>query len=166
MPVDPETARELVHRVFDLQRVVRCLANSELKHHDLGVAFQGVLRMVAENGGRAVEIASRLGVSAPVLSRHLSDLEALGYVERHRDPEDRRAQLIALTESGWAALREIEEHRIARLQSYLADWDEGQAAAAVEALSQLSDALRRGSADRRLTAMTTTTAQEEARAAH
>jgi DNA-binding MarR family transcriptional regulator len=163
MPVDPETARELVHQVFDLQRVVRCLASSEPRHHEVGVAYQGVLRMVAEHGGRAVEIASKLGVSAPVLSRHLAELEALGYVERHRDPEDRRAQLIALTESGWAVLQEVEEHRIARLQGYLADWDEERAGAAVEAVRQLSDALRTGSAHRR---PTPTTAQEETRAAH
>lgn len=145
MPVDPDTARELIHRVFDLQRVIRCLSSTELKHGDLGVASQGVLRMIAEYGGRAVDLAVKLGVSAPVLSRHLAELEGLGLVERRRDPEDRRAQLVGLTDAGRAQLEVIEEHRIARLQGYLAGWDEGQAAAAVTAVGQLSEALHAGS---------------------
>lgn len=171
MPVDPGTARELIHRVFDLQRVIRCLSTTELKHADLGVASQGVLRMIAEHGGRAVDIAGKLGVSAPVLSRHLAELESLGLVERRRDPDDRRAQLVALTESGMAVLEDIEEHRIARLQGYLEGWDEGQAAEAVMAIGQLSDALRTGARRMRPTAQTAQanqtdqTTEEEALAA-
>lgn len=166
MPVDPGTARELVHRVFDLQRVVRCLSISELKHSELGVASQGVLRVIGEHGGRAVDLADRLGVSAPVLSRHLAELEGLELVQRHRDPEDRRAQLVGLTDRGRQVLEEIEEHRILRLQSYLADWDEERAAAAVATLGQLSDALRSGYRDVRPASPTTTpTPQEEALAA-
>lgn len=168
MPVDPGTARELIHRVFDLQRVIRCLSTTELKHSELGVASQGVLRIIAEHGGRAVDIAAKLGVSAPVLSRHLAELEGLGYVERHRDPEDRRAQLVALTAAGAEVLDEIEEHRTARLQSYLEDWDEGRAADAVLAIGQLSDALRTGAGRMSPTTQTTPTrqnTQEEALAA-
>ncbi|GAB4100701.1 MarR family winged helix-turn-helix transcriptional regulator [Sinomonas halotolerans] len=144
MPVDPVTARELVHRVFDLQRIVRCISAGELRRQDLGVASQGVLRMIGEHGGRAVDLAAKLGVSAPVLSRHLAELEGLGLVGRERDPEDGRAQLIGLTEVGWTVLREVEEQRIARLQELLADWDETQAVGAVDSLTQLVEALGRG----------------------
>ncbi|MDQ4491936.1 MarR family transcriptional regulator [Sinomonas sp. ASV486] len=169
MPVDPDTARELIHRVFDLQRVIRCLSSTELKHGDLGVALQGVLRMIAEYGGRAVDLAGKLGVSAPVLSRHLAELEGLGLVERRRDPEDRRAQLVALTEAGRAQLEDVEEHRIARLQGYLAGWDEDQASAAVTAVGQLSEALHAGSHRMRpahsAPQTTQTTTKEEALAA-
>lgn len=166
MPVDPGTARELIHRVFDLQRVVRCLSTSELKHGELGVASQGVLRVIGEHGGRAVDLAGKLGVSAPVLSRHLAELEGLELVARHRDPEDRRAQLVGLTDRGRTVLEEIEEHRISRLQGYLADWDEERATAAVAAIGQLSEALRSGSGHPRSTSTTpTTTESEEALAA-
>ena len=160
MPVEPETARELVHRIFDLQRAVRCVASAELRHGELGVASQGVLRMIAEHGGRAVDLADKLGVSAPVLSRHLAELEALGHLERHRDPQDRRAQLIALTESGWEALAQIEERRISRLQDYLADWDEQRAAAAAVVLDQLSHALRAGTRSGAAPAIPTTPKEE------
>ena len=160
MPVEPETARELVHRIFDLQRIVRCVASAELRGSErggeLGVASQGVLRMIDEHGGRAVDLAGKLGVSAPVLSRHLAELEALGCIERRRDPEDRRAQLLALTESGRDLLAQIEEHRTERLRAYLADWDEQRAADAAVVLGQLSRALRDGARGTRAGAPATT----------
>lgn len=155
MPVEPETARELVHRIVDLQRTLRCVASAERRQGELGVASQGVLRMIAEHGGPAVDLAGRLGVSAPVLSRHLAELESLGHVERHRDPDDRRAQLLALTASGRETVARIEEHRVERLRTYLADWDEQRAADAVVVLDQLSHALRAGARGNRAAAAPT-----------
>lgn len=35
----------------------------------------------------------------------VDDLERLGYAERHPDPADRRAKLVRMTDSGWAAMR-------------------------------------------------------------
>ena len=127
---------------------MRCVASAELRGSErggeLGVASQGVLKMIDEHGGRAVDLAGRLGVSAPVLSRHLAELEALGCIERRPDPEDRRAQLLALTVSGREVLAQIEERRIERLREYLADWDEQRAADAAVVLGQLTRALRDG----------------------
>ena len=116
MAVAPDTAADLVYRIFDLQRAVRCVAAASFRGQDTGVALQGVLRFVGEGETRATQLAERLGVSAPVLSRHIADLEEQGYVIRRQDPDDGRAQLVALSPAGAEKLRRIEEHRTATLQ--------------------------------------------------
>ena len=127
MAVAPDTAADLVYHIFDLQRVVRCVATASFRGQDTGVALQGVLRFVGEGESRATHLAERLGVSAPVLSRHIADLEEQGYVVRRQDPDDGRAQLVALSPPGRRNSAEIEEHRAATLQGYLSDWSEEDA---------------------------------------
>ncbi|MDQ4503099.1 MarR family transcriptional regulator [Sinomonas sp. ASV322] len=141
MAVEPQTARALIHSVFDLQRTLRCVAH-EHKSTNVGSAEAGVLRMISEVGGRAVHIAEKLSVSAPVLSRHVAELEERGLVARTPDPEDRRAQLLELTEAGKAKLAEIEEARTALLLDFLAGWDEEEAAACGDSIRRLTDTLR------------------------
>lgn len=51
MAVAPDTAADLVNRIFDLQRVVRCVAAASFRWQDTGVALQGVLRV---RGGAGV----------------------------------------------------------------------------------------------------------------
>lgn len=142
MAVAPNTAAELVYQIFDLQRAVRCVAVSNTRGQDTGVALQGVLRFVGERESRATHLAARLGVSAPVLSRHIADLEELGLVVRRPDPEDGRAQLVALTEAGTERLRHIEEHRTATLQGYLQNWSQHDAEETAKILQKLAESLR------------------------
>lgn len=54
-------------------------------------------------------IAARLGVGAPAVSGLVDRLVALGYVERHEDPADRRQQLVGITDAGSAALERLRE---------------------------------------------------------
>ena len=142
MAVAPDTAADLVYRIFDLQRVVRCVAAASFRGQDTGVALQGVLRFVGEGESRATQLAERLGVSAPVLSRHIADLEDQGYVIRRQDPDDGRAQLVALSTAGADKLRKIEEHRTATLQEYLSDWSQEDAEDTARILTRLSDSLK------------------------
>lgn len=53
-----------------------------------------------DKGIRGTELAERLGISKQAVSKLLKDLESDGLVERVRDPEDARAQLVRLTDSG------------------------------------------------------------------
>ena len=142
MAVAPDTAADLVYRIFDLQRVVKCVAAGSTRGQDTGVALQGVLRFVGEGESRATHLAERLGVSAPVLSRHIADLEDQGYVTRRQDPDDGRAQLVALTQSGVDKLRQIEEQRTSTLQEYLQDWSQEDAEATAKTLKKLSESLK------------------------
>jgi DNA-binding MarR family transcriptional regulator len=142
MAVEPTTAAELVYQIFDLQRAVRCVAVGNTRGQEPGVALQGVLRFVGEGESRATHLAARLGVSAPVLSRHIADLEEQGLVARRPDPEDGRAQLVALSEAGVERLRSIEKQRTATLQGYLQDWSEEDAEETAKILKKLAESLR------------------------
>jgi len=142
MAVAPDTAADLVYQIFDLQRAVRCIATASVRGQDTGVALQGVLRFVGEGESRATKLAERLGVSAPVLSRHIADLEEQGFVVRRQDPDDGRAQLVALTPSGAEKLRHIEEQRTAVLQDYLRDWSEEDVGATAKSLHKLTESLK------------------------
>lgn len=52
-------------------------------------------------GTRSVsDLAACEKISPPAVSRHVDDLVKLGFVERSRDPEDRRSIILALTEEG------------------------------------------------------------------
>jgi DNA-binding MarR family transcriptional regulator len=141
MAVAPNTAADLVYQIFDLQRAVRCVAAASLRGQETGVALQGVLRFVGEGETRATRLAERLGVSAPVLSRHIADLEDQGYVIRRQDPDDGRAQLVALTSKGADKLRHFEEQRTSALQDYLREWSQEDAEEAAKTLRKLTDSL-------------------------
>lgn len=54
-----------------------------------------------------VDIAKRLRIEGPTLTRMLDSLEADGLVQRLPDPSDRRTKQLRLTEEGKAALEEI-----------------------------------------------------------
>lgn len=56
---------------------------------------------------RASEIASRLDVSKPVLHRTIQALIADGLLGAEKDPQDRRAEQLALTDTGRAKLATV-----------------------------------------------------------
>src|SRR6266487_4071797 len=69
-----------------------------------------ILRQLAEAGPvRSGELAARLEVEAPHVSRQVQRLQQAGYVDRVPDPDDRRAQLIELTPAGRAASDRIRQ---------------------------------------------------------
>jgi MarR family transcriptional regulator for hemolysin len=47
-----------------------------------------------------LQLARSLGIEGPTLTRHLDGMERAGLVERRRDPNDRRAVQVELTDAG------------------------------------------------------------------
>lgn len=73
--------------------------DAELSHFDYFT-----LAMLSEAPGRTLRmtaLAELTNASLPRLSHVASRLEARGYLERSQCPDDRRATVATLTESGW-----------------------------------------------------------------
>lgn len=59
-----------------------------------------LLELWKENGLRGGELAEKLGVEPPTITRMLRRMEGCGFVERRPDPADARSFRVYLTESG------------------------------------------------------------------
>jgi DNA-binding MarR family transcriptional regulator len=113
-----------------LSRVAHLLSRARQHHQvaaEAGVpidrAAVPILRLLTETGPqRASDIAARLAVEAPHVTRQVQRLEGTGYVERLPDPDDRRACLVSVTAAGREAVdRILDVGRHAILQA-LAEW--------------------------------------------
>ncbi|MFD1213066.1 MarR family winged helix-turn-helix transcriptional regulator [Arthrobacter sp. GCM10027362] len=143
MSVTPDTASALVHSIFDLQRAIRCAAGTAARHSDLGLAVEGVLRMIGTAGeARASDLAARLGVGTSALSRQVAELEEHGLVLRRPDPADGRAHLLSLSPEGKERLASVERRRTETIQELLSGWDEDRAHEAARIIEELNAALR------------------------
>ncbi|MBL1074932.1 MarR family transcriptional regulator [Nocardia sp. 2] len=129
------------HREVDTAHIVeleRALARvayllTRVRRHDRAMTQCGItmdrasvplLRILAdaEEPLRLGELATRLDVEAPHVSRQIQRLEKSGYVERVPDPDDRRAQRVRPTPQGRDAVDAIRDVLRGWMQDALTDW--------------------------------------------
>ena len=97
-----------------------------------------VLRIIDREGAMAQgEIARRLMVSAPVVTRQATALTEVGLVERQPDTVDRRSIRLALTSKGRRRVRAMRRELLAAAGELLAPLPEAQRANLATALEQL-----------------------------
>lgn len=77
---------------------------SDRGHSGLKMSHGQVLPLIGPGGGRIHEIARIQRVSRQAISAISQDLEALGYLRRTPDPDDRRGVVLALTAKGEALI--------------------------------------------------------------
>lgn len=103
-----------------------------------------VLRIIEREGPMAQgEIARRLLVSAPVITRQAAALAEGGLVERRSDPADRRSIHLALTGKGKRRVRAMREELLAAANELLAPLPEAERRHLSKALDQLQVLLPR-----------------------
>ena len=77
---------------------------------DLTPPHAGILRVIAAEPGRSQQaLSGQLGLLPSRVVTYVDELEDLGYVERRRNPDDRRLHALYLTPSGKKALSKIGE---------------------------------------------------------
>ncbi|TXD89324.1 winged helix-turn-helix transcriptional regulator [Mitsuaria sp. TWR114] len=93
-----------------LERAYRARANLAMAHVGLSQALAWPLVMIGRQGDgmRQGELATLLGIEGPSLTRSVDQLITGGYIERHEDPDDRRARTLHLTALGADACEQIE----------------------------------------------------------
>ncbi|MGP4111384.1 MarR family winged helix-turn-helix transcriptional regulator [Streptomyces sp. 4N509B] len=129
-PVAPATPAEVVEIERALARIAHLIGRARQHGHiaaEAGVPVERaavpVLRLLSDAGPmRPGELATRLAVEAPHVTRQVQRLVREGYVRSFPDPNDGRAQLVELTAAGAEAHERILEVRQRWMEEALSDW--------------------------------------------
>src|ERR1700730_7598776 len=77
---------------------------------DLTPPHAGILRAIATEPGRSQQaLSARLGLLPSRVVAYVDELEGRGYVERRRNPSDRRLHALYLTAAGKKLMRKLSE---------------------------------------------------------
>jgi DNA-binding MarR family transcriptional regulator len=93
--------------------------------------------LAAEEPLRMGELAARLGISAPTVSRLVEQLAELGFLERLTDEDDHRATRVRLSPAGRDGLAAVREHGAGVLAERIAALDDTERAVLEHALPVL-----------------------------
>ena len=123
-----------VNMEVELMNAVRAVENiiKRSKQAD-GAARTGYGRIMSavikENGAPQAKLAELLAIRPQSLTRALSELETLGYIERKRDDADRRIINVYITEEGvrhHSKMKKRREERAENVFGKLAEEDKQQ----------------------------------------
>src|SRR5215216_2943849 len=98
--VPPPLIGALVRRPTEAVHLRILREANEAGFADLVPAHLAVLRYPGPNGRRPSEMAADVGMTKQAMNYLLGQLEQLGYVARHDDPDDQRSKRVHLTERG------------------------------------------------------------------
>lgn len=95
-----------------LDHVIRILRRQPAGKQHLGRGVYRVLNIIEQNKEIVTrELADRLNMRTSSLNEKLGNLLKEGYIERERDPEDRRVFRVSLNEKGEELLEELRLER-------------------------------------------------------
>lgn len=100
-----------------------------------------LVRLAARDCTRSRDLADAEGLDPSTMSRRIASLAERGLVERAPDPADRRAQILALTQVGRAAVDTERARRVQVVTDALADWSDQDRGDLARLLGQLADSL-------------------------
>ena len=124
--------------IFTVVRVVNQGAET------LGLDKSAIIAMYAVRQlgtARPSGVATACGLDQSTISRHLKALEDKGLISRSPDPDDGRAQQVALTDSGQKLLADNDELRLERLTAALDGWSADERTVLAQSIGRLADSL-------------------------
>ena len=110
-----------------------------------GLAVLYVLQ--GEEGMRVTDVAARLGIDAPAVTRKAQQLERARLVSRSRDESDARASRLQLTADGCQVMQRILLARHEWLSALLTDWSAGERRDFARLIGRLSDSINQHLSD-------------------
>lgn len=145
----PSLEASLIATVAPVLRHLVAHARRRRAWSELTYQQYNVLRMIDTMGPQPqAEVARRLMVTAPVVTRLASSLADAGLVERRTDPNDRRAVLLAPTARGRRRARAMRRDLLAAAHELLEPLPDERRAAIAAALEELQVLLPEQSARR------------------
>ncbi|CAM3483329.1 MarR family transcriptional regulator [Nocardioides dubius] len=137
-----DSVEELAINLFTVARVLRSVLHRNHTNRGLRRGDAALLRALADHGPmRPGQLASQLGIGASAVSRQLAMLAETALVSRYSDPEDRRAEIVEITEEGHARLGELKQMYVAVMREYFGDWDQEEMREAAATLRALADSM-------------------------
>jgi DNA-binding MarR family transcriptional regulator len=131
-------SEDLVIALYRLGLVQRSMARHALA--ELGSQGFTALAVVTREGPvRVSDVAERLSIDLSVASRQVAALVLAGYVQRDRDPDDRRAQILRATDMGERVLTDSHRRMVATVTEALSGWSEGEVAGLAGRLERLRE---------------------------
>lgn len=105
----PHPALSLTIRIVMAGRRWRSLIDEHLRGRGHSASRMEAMASIAYSPAATtqIQVAKRIGIEGPTLTRTLDMLEADGLVERLADPNDRRNKHMRLTKAGHEALAEM-----------------------------------------------------------
>jgi len=105
----PDPEMNLTIRIVMAGRRWRSLIDEHLRERGHSASRMEAMASIAYSaaGTTQIQVAKRIGIEGPTLTRTLDMLEADGLVERLADPKDRRNKHMRLTQAGYEALADM-----------------------------------------------------------
>jgi DNA-binding MarR family transcriptional regulator len=94
------------YRAFAAQSVIKL---RERGYEQINLAHTSLLANLDPEGTSIAVLAERAGMTKQSMRQLAIDLEEKGYVKRTIDPQDKRAHPIALTDTGWQLMQDVQE---------------------------------------------------------
>ena len=135
------TGQEVNELISHLSQVMRLLFLGE-KVTEMGIGpGSGRLRVLANLGRlgspRIGELAAALGITVPSLTSMVERLEDEGMIERHIDPDDRRAVRLNLSASGRRRIKAFYDERRKKWSSLIAHLTPAERQRLIKAFEEL-----------------------------
>ena len=119
----PTSATNVVDSVLHTAMTIGRLMRQRVAGDQLEAATYWVLKNLVQGDLRVTALAASTQLDTSTISRHVTQLEQSGLVERSQDPDDRRAQRVGLTEEGRTQLAASTARRRELLTLSLEGWD-------------------------------------------
>jgi len=124
----------------EIGRLLRVITHMRRHHGDLAVAH--VLVHLAETGPQRLgAIAHAVGTDPSTVSRQVATLVDAGLVQRRADPDDGRAQLLAVTEDGLRCCEKGRRKRVELVAAVMTGWPDESRRRLAELLGRFVDDL-------------------------
>jgi DNA-binding MarR family transcriptional regulator len=117
----------LAEAFWGVAHQLRHLRRETLAPWDIAPSHSRALGVLTRHGAmRLSELSDRLHIAARSTTEVVDGLQDRGLVERHPDPEDRRATLVALTDEGIRVGQAIRASRDAEAEAYFSVLSEAE----------------------------------------
>src|SRR6478672_764981 len=135
---DPDGPSQIGHEVGRFIRGFKSL-QAQTAHrlrHGVDPSAYPVLFQLVDAPKRTTELATCLHADTSTISRQVTSLVEVGFVERTQDPEDRRATILVATDAGRAAFAAMQRDRDRLMTQVLAEWSARDVATLVRLLAR------------------------------